>query len=291
MRNIMLSIVVPIYNGEKYVERLVQNFLMQKFDNYEVILIDDGSTDRTRQICDKYAETYPWFRAIHTGNNGVSHARNLGIKEAKGEWIHFIDVDDMVHPDLFGRFSAIATNENPEVIICGCIREEIESGKKIYCGPSKNQILKKDNIKDFFNDMKMEQRYWSLDYIWNKWYRREIIVKNHIAFNENLSLGEDFVFNTIYFRYVSSIALIAEPYYHYLINGMGLVSKFQPTPWIGRGMLYEEQIALYKSIGLWEENRKEIECQAGQIAFGDIRMVNSPKCKLRYQGKKYLFKI
>lgn len=134
--------------------------------------------------------------------------------------------------------------------------------------------------------MKMEQRYWSLDYIWNKWYRREIIVKNRITFNEKLSLGEDFVFNTMYFRCVSSIILVAEPYYHYQINEMGLVSKFQPAPWIGSGILYEAQVALYKSVSLWEMNRKEIECQAGQIAFGDIRMVNSPKCKLSYQGKK-----
>lgn len=143
MRNVMLSIVVPVYNGEKYLERLIEVFLKQKFEQYEVILVDDGSTDGTYQICENYAKNYSWIRVLHTENRGVSHARNTGMQEAKGEWIHFIDVDDMVHPDLFEKFSVIATNDNPEVIICGCIREETLSGKKVYCGPSKNQILKK----------------------------------------------------------------------------------------------------------------------------------------------------
>lgn len=287
MGEVFLSVVVPIYNGEKYLERLTDVFLKQNFEQCEVILVDDGSTDGTYQICEKYAENYSWIRVLHTENHGVSHARNTGIQEAKGDWIHFIDVDDMVHSDLFEKFSQIAVNEDPDVIICGCIREEIESGKQVYCGPARNQILNEDNVRSFFHNMKMEQRYWSLDYIWNKWYRREIIIGNHILFNEALSLGEDFVFNTMYFRYISSIALVAEPYYHYQINGMGLVSKFQSAPWIGSGILYEEQTALYKSLGLWEQNCKEIEYQAGQIAFGDIRMVNSPKCKLSYREKKF----
>lgn len=150
-------------------------------------------------------------------------------------------------------------------------------------------MIKKENVGKFFNNMKMEQRYWSLDYIWNKWYRREIIVKNQLAFCENLSLGEDFVFNTNYFKYISSIVLLAKPYYHYQINGSGLVSKFQPTPWIGSGKLYEAHSSLYKAIGLWESNYKEIEYQAGQIAFGDIRMLNSPKCGFnRYEKKSFI---
>lgn len=137
MRNIVLSVIVPIYNGEKYLDRLIEAFLMQKLDQFEVILIDDGSVDGTYQICKNYSKTYSWIRVLHTENKGVSHARNLGIKEAKGKWIHFIDVDDVIHPELFREFYEISNSEETEIIICGCIREEIETGKKFIVDQKK----------------------------------------------------------------------------------------------------------------------------------------------------------
>lgn len=157
---------------------------------------------------------------------------------------------------------------------------------KLFTADRKSEVLLPESYQAFFEKMQMEKRYWMLDYVWNKWYRRDVIQKYGLRFPEELSLGEDFVFNTGYFAKVSSIVLIGEPLYHYQVNEGGLASRFQPEPWIGRSILYEAHRQLYRSLGILETEQAQIDEQAGQIAFGDIRMINYENCHLKFPEKR-----
>ena len=103
-QRIVLSVIIPVYNGERYLQRMITMLEKQTFQNFEVLFIDDGSTDNTYQLCRQYAKSNPYINVVHVENQGVSHARNIGIEAAKGEWIQFIDVDDIIHQDMFLTF-------------------------------------------------------------------------------------------------------------------------------------------------------------------------------------------
>ena len=100
MNNIKVSVIVPLYNAEKYAKRCIESVLRQTYNNYELILIDDGSKDRTGEICDHYADIDSRIKVIHKKNGGVSSARNKGLQEAQGEWITFLDADDWIEPNF-----------------------------------------------------------------------------------------------------------------------------------------------------------------------------------------------
>ena len=116
MLMLRLSIIVPVYNVERYIPMCLESIVLQSLEDYEVILVNDGSTDSSREICDKFAAEHKEFRVIHQGNEGVSAARNKGIAEAQGEYILFLDSDDFLVPQSIGPLLSIAKNNNLDVL-------------------------------------------------------------------------------------------------------------------------------------------------------------------------------
>ena len=285
MERIELSVIIPVYNGADYIDGLIQMFCAQKFKNFEVIFVDDGSEDDTLNKCRLYEKQFRWIHVIHTPNMGVSHGRNVGIEAAKGKWLHFMDVDDQIKEGMYEDFYSFQENKSMEILVCGCLRKKIESAEQVYCGPSQNTILRGKQYKEIFENLTMEKRYWILDYIWNKWYRKEIIENLHLRFDEKLSLGEDFEFNTRYFSRISSMGLITKPYYIYLLKETGLSGKFQPEIWKIRDTLYSAHAQLYSALQISNERSQCVREQAGRIAFGDIRTINSKNCLYGYKDK------
>lgn len=104
---------------------------------FEVLFIDDGSTDNTYQLCRQYAKHYPYINVVHVDNQGVSHARNIGIEAAKGEWIQFIDVDDLIHQNMFLTFHKNLVELGGDLAVCGCVRRNIETKEDALCGSEK----------------------------------------------------------------------------------------------------------------------------------------------------------
>ncbi|MGN0334579.1 MAG: glycosyltransferase [Lachnospiraceae bacterium] len=281
----LLSIIIPIFNGADVLDRLMASILGQQFNGYEVILVDDGSTDDTYEKCRFYCEKYPRVRVIHTENHGVSHARNTGLAAAEGEWIQFIDADDTLEPEMLDAFYNAVTEQDVELAVCGCSRIRLKTGESVYCGPREHRTLDRKEIREFLNRIAMEDRYWALDYVWNKWFRREIIVNHRLGFHEDISLGEDFVFNAEYYQYLTGMVLLNKPYYHYQVGEDGLVSRFQKEPWITGRKLYDAHKKLYQKLDLWDSNELWIRCQAGRIAFGSMRLINSANCPYRKKEK------
>ena len=132
-KQIKLSIIVTIYNREKYLEKCINSILNQTFNSFELILVNDGSTDRSADICDKYANLDSRVRVIHKKNGGVSSARNVGIDNSNGEYIGFVDSDDYIKDDMYEIMYTKAKEFLADIVICRCIdvkEDEIKNVKK-----------------------------------------------------------------------------------------------------------------------------------------------------------------
>lgn len=186
----MVSIIIPVYNAGKYLEDCIKSILSQSYKNWEMILVDDGSTDSSDEICDKYAAKYQNIITIHKQNGGVSSARNAGIKQAQGDWLYFCDADDILFEDAL----EILTKNFDKIVDCtmgGYIRIN-EKGNIL----EENKIFEEcymsleDVLIDFYDPkFKMFNGY-----IWNRLFRKSIITKYNLRFREDIYIKEDGLF-------------------------------------------------------------------------------------------------
>lgn len=209
-----LSIIIPIYNVHKYLDECIESILNNDIEQVEIILIDDGSTDESAIICDKY-KSIQQVHIIHQKNMGVSKARNVGIEMCIGKYVVFIDSDDYI--------SSVYINT---------ILKSIQSKKDIYFFGAKNIEDKKitTNRKWIYTYDKISSKQDIYDIVlsgksnepWDKVFKKEIIDKYNIRFKENISLGEDIIFTLDYLKYVESGAIIKKDIYYYRILTTGL---------------------------------------------------------------------
>ena len=209
----LFSIIIPVYNVEKYLNQCIDSVLKQDFTDYEIILVDDGSTDNSPNICDEYAEKYTQIKVIHKTNGGLSDARNFGIKEALGDYLMFLDSDDFWNGRnvLLDLYNIIKEN-NPDLII-----HELSSFydlEKIIPRKFKNEGIQKFSL-DFKNDLKElvnNDIYYAT--ACNKIIKTSIIKENNIEFSKG-KLHEDVAWCADIIPYVSSYSLYKKPFYYY----------------------------------------------------------------------------
>ena len=115
-KDVLLTVVIPVYNVEKYLKRCIESILIQEWKNYDILLVDDGSTDNSPQICDDYAKAYDFISVIHKKNGGLSAARNTGISHAEGEYVYFPDSDDWIEPDTFIALAEVLESQDFDII-------------------------------------------------------------------------------------------------------------------------------------------------------------------------------
>lgn len=178
-----ISIIVPVYNVEKYIKRCIESILKQTYEYFEIILIDDGSTDNSSKICDEYYRQDKRIKVIHKENGGVSSSRNVGLDIAKGDYISFIDSDDYIEADMFEKMIETIVSNAADIVQCN-FKSVCENEKD-----SKNKIYK---------DVEVGNKYFALNEIvdipfsnvvWNKIYKKEVL--SEIRFNENIKRFED----------------------------------------------------------------------------------------------------
>lgn len=213
---IQVSIIVPVYNCEKYIETLLKDIAKQSFDQYEVILIDDGSTDKSGEICDHFCAKNSKFKVYHLKNGGVSQARNKGILKAKGQYIRFLDADDRIPSDSLERMIKCAEASKAELVI-GKFFSERKVWQSELTGIQDKQRLFLDFSKYAFSF------YYGV--VWNKLYKTECIMKHKIQFDRELNMCEDALFNFEYFQYVNKVYYITEEVYSYFNHENSLVTK------------------------------------------------------------------
>lgn len=219
--NPKVSIIIPIYNAEKHLRRCVDSVLKQDFEDFELILMNDGSRDSSGMICDTYAEKDERVRVVHKENSGVSDTRNQAMTLARGEYLQFLDSDDWITPDATGLLVRMAKEHDCEMVIADFYRvigERLSPKGKIR----EDGILSRE---DFAMEMMENPADFYYGVLWNKLYRRDIIEKNNLYMDKDISWCEDFIFNMEYIRHVKQVYALHVPMYYYVKTPGSLVSQ------------------------------------------------------------------
>lgn len=201
-----ISVIVPVYNAEAFLRRCVDSILVQTMADFELILVNDGSRDRSGEICDEYASKDSRIIAIQKPNGGVSSARNAGLDIASGEWICFIDADDYIEQDFFPK-------DFDESVSLYMKNWAVFGGATLSPGNISPQTIEGvEMLQGFFADYMQESICRTP---WAKFFKRSIIERNDIRFNTDYKLGEDTLFDMAYFAYVDKVEVLDGGKYMY----------------------------------------------------------------------------
>lgn len=216
----LVSVIIPVFNSEKYLDKCITSVLNQNFSNLEVILIDDGSTDNSGTICDKYAKQDKRIVVKHIPNGGVSNARNIGIDISSGEYISFIDSDDYINENYIKELYNNLIETSSQLSLCPI---KVVSNEGAYIWNAPNSILNFSNIdKELF--INLNENFLLYGPV-NKLYVSKVIKKNKIKFDINISYGEDLIFNFNYYKYIDRISITNSVYYSYVQDNIQSLSK------------------------------------------------------------------
>lgn len=228
MSNIDLSIIVPVYNVENYLRRGLDSILSQpSLIKYEILLIDDDSSDNSGAICDEYQKHYPNVFVTHIENNGVAEARNLGISLSRGNYLYFMDPDDFLSDDFFERIS-LQFNKKWDVLCFGYNEIKENNNNILSCRShtySQTGILDKGEFRSRFVDLfKTDMMY----NVWSRVYNKSFILKYDIKFPSR-PIGEDTLFNFKVYQYLDNILFIDSTLYNYIAGRSGsALTSFHP---------------------------------------------------------------
>lgn len=251
MPNEKISIIVPVFNNEKTIERCILSILHQTYTNIELILVDDGSTDGTNDICKKYSKSCDNVILICKSNSGVSAARNAGINVSSGVYVMFADADDFLDATMCEKLVMSLKLDESDAVICGYRRVSGGSySKKTFINETingKNRFMEKFPFifeNAFFNPP------------WNKLYKKNLIIS---LFDDDFSIGEDLIFNINYFKNCNKITLVEEPMYNYTIdNSCSLASIYKTDLFKKEVLLYHKVLDFYKE-NLTREAKNSID--------------------------------
>lgn len=193
--------------------KCIDSVLAQSYTNFELILVNDGSTDGSGEICDEYAKIDERVIVIHIENSGVSVARNKGVEKAKGDYITFIDSDDWVDFKYIKQFVECLYHIDYDITFTGYIIENIQSGRKDTFSVQSNNCHIKNDVANLL--VKLEEANF-INSVWGKLFKRILIVENNLLFDSKISYGEDTLFIWRYLSYVDSIAVNENSGYHYM---------------------------------------------------------------------------
>lgn len=277
----LLSIIIPVFNVEKYIEACIDSILRLNFGNYELLLIDDGSTDRSGEICDDYSRKHAVIKTYHIENGGPSKARNYGLNLAQGDYIQFVDSDDEVTAGFISAFESIRRDCNPDLIIGTAL---IVDANKIELRRLSTDHSGNYTIQKILDRIKATDKEIFLHYIWNKWYKREIIEKYNIKFNEKIKLGEDFLFNCDFFDVAENVAISpAKMYMYFDRNRLSLTGAFIRDEIERRRLVDNKYLNLLKTKGVY--NKDTFDSQIGAITFQSLQSISKDSCKLSKKEK------
>ena len=253
----VISAIIPVYNREKYISYCIDSILAQTFDDFELILVDDGSKDESPAICDKYAEKDERVTVIHKENGGVSSARNAGLGVARGEYITFIDSDDYIDKDFF-KLACEKMSDDVDIFVGATV---VESWKD---GEIKGETL--FTTREGLFDIKQALEFWAYDpneYYWYgpccKLYRRKHLIDAQILFDVSMRWGEDTSFNLDVFVSTKKVYCSERVFYHYRRGDEGsLYSSFRRDAYEVLSALFSKREELMRRLDCSEESVKAL---------------------------------
>ena len=208
--SIFFSIIIPVYNAEKTITACLESILCQDFLNYEIVCVDDGSNDESYEILKRYEKVDSRINIYRKQNEGVSSARNYGIKKARGEWIFFVDSDDLINKEALNILYNNLANYNTDLVLFKIASLKNDKVKKQGCLGLSKILSKQDVIKSLFCESSIK------GYVCNKLFKRSTILNNSVIFDTELTINEDLVFCNEYCDYIKTAIYINLPLYYYL---------------------------------------------------------------------------
>ncbi len=276
---IKVSIIIPIYNVESYLENCIESLINQTYKEIEIILVNDESPDNSLQICKEYAMIDSRVRIINKKNGGLSDARNAGLKVATGEYVIFVDGDDFVQLNLVEKALESALKTSSDIVIWGFYADfvndigELEFRKEYGFNYNifNNYLINSIKLDDTFVGL--------LGYAWNKLYKKEILDQHNFEFTKDLSLVEDIEFNSRVLQKSNNIVFIEEILTHYIQRDRTtLGAKFYPDFLELKSIAYEAQSKLLNHMKI---DQNELE------KYLNIMKLNTLKSYFRMHAKKF----
>lgn len=219
MKQPKISVIVPVYNVEKYLRRCVDSILAQTFSDFELLLIDDGSTDNSVEICDEYAQKCQKVQVWHLLNGGPSSARNFGIDKAVGDYVYFVDSDDWIEPSSLSDFLGNETTEY-DVYFQSFVQHNLDGSV------TKEKLLERtaveEDVKEVLSYLITNSKF---GWTWIKILKRSILCEYNIRFDEQCSLQEDELLTLQYCQHIKSLVIRNNANYHYYIYNSSLTRK------------------------------------------------------------------
>lgn len=259
-----VSLIIPIYNAEKYLRRCLDSAMQQTFSDMEIIVVNDGSDDSSLDICREYEQLDSRFCVIDKANTGVSDSRNRALEVARGEYLQFLDSDDWLAPDATESLVYAAKKFDCDLVIADFYRVDgaVFTEKQHI---RERGLLTREQYAEY---MMQDPADFYYGVLWNKLYRRNIIDRHQIRMNLELRWCEDFLFNLSFIRHAERFTAIQTPIYYYMKRKGSIVS----TDWkkanamLLKFQLLREYKELYQSMDLYEENKLRINAYVLAIA-------------------------
>ncbi|HBJ1647383.1 glycosyltransferase family 2 protein [Clostridium botulinum] len=301
MKDVLISIIMPVFNAEKYLEKSIKSVLNQTFENFEFIIINDNSTDKSEISIKHFSEKDPRIKYIENVNKGVSNARNLGIDISIGKYITFIDADDYICNNTLEKMYSYINESSNDICMAGYVEESENKKIKIELPYKDKEILDKLQIKLNIipkmiaitkND---NDKNLIMGSVCRLLIRRKIIEENNIKFNSKVYLAEDLLFCIEVFLKANTIIIMKECYYSYIRYGNTTLEKYRENFLEESLFFYNEYEQLLRKLKIFNENKERFytsKCSMYTTAISNYFRYDSPKNhKKRKQGIKRIIKV
>lgn len=242
----LISVIVPIYNREKYLRTCLDSIVNQSYKNLEIILVDDGSTDDSVTICEEYATDDLRIKIIRQENQGVAAARNAGLRQAAGQYVGFVDSDDWLDKRAYEILVKNLESTQADVSVGSYVREYRGRSDELSAGEELNTIKCYDSPKDILEQLTDAAGFFNC-FIWNKLYKSSVI--GEIRFNEKARMSEDYAFNWEVFKNVKKAVFSQFPVYHYRNYNESLTRRCPIENFISAIKLNEKMLKESEAIG------------------------------------------
>lgn len=273
-----VSVIIPVYNAESYIFTSVDSVLGQTYKDIEIILIDDGSQDDSALICDEYALLYSHIKVIHKQNEGPSAARNIGIANAAGEYIMFVDADDYIGSEAVESLLLPMEEYKVDLSICGYERFRGSRSilKRRLGNYSVSLVLSQQELAHLYLTPKTNLFGVA---VWGKLYKKELIDKHSIAFQEKVHYEEDCRFNLQYFRHVETAAFLKSVSYHYRLQEESLSKGYKSDSWHFLVEGYQKRVAYVEELDI-ENGLNKLQWVFTHVIYSScIKVFNSDLTK------------
>jgi len=222
-----VSIIVPVYNSEKYLNKCIDSIISQTYSNIEILIIDDGSNDQSVNICHEYKKKDNRIKIIKEKHRGVSNARNVGLENASGDYILFVDSDDWIEKKLIEESISLYKESIADIVIYNL--RQFDNKNQRFCKKQKGYKSGFFKIQNILGELLKKE---ILNAPWNKLYKKSIIDLQNIRFDVNIQIGEDLLFNINYFKAIKNIYITNSKLYNYRIHDKSLTRVYKEEKYI-----------------------------------------------------------